>query len=245
VKLLRLTIRGLWLITTLLFAAVDLLAVSLRYGWQTSSPARTRWLQRNSRRVIRVFVANLQAEGVRPAAGLLVSNHVSYLDILALGAASPAVFVAKSEVAGWPVFGWFARGCGTIFVRRAVRGDVTLIGAQIRTRLEQGYLVVLFPEGTSSDGQSVLPFKSSLLEPVREVAAPVYAAHLSYARGEQGGATLAPYWGDMTLLPHVLKLLGEPRIHVRVRVARMEQLPECRKELARQLFAEVSRLAPV
>lgn len=241
-KLLRFLATSIWFVGTLLFAALDLFFVALRHGFHPSSHARSLWLQRNSRRVVKVIVADSDTGKIRPGAGLLVCNHVSYVDILVLGSIAPAVFVAKSEVADWPVFGWFARGCGTIFVRRSVRSDVTRIGDEIRDRLKRGFLVVLFPEGTSSDGRAVLPFKSSLLEPVRELGRDVYAAHVSYARADGVPETDVPYWGDMTLFPHMLKLLSQPRVRARVSMRAVTELPDDRKELARQLQAEVTRL---
>lgn len=242
VKLLRFLASGLWLVGTLVLAALDLLQVAIRDGFQPTSEARARWLQRNARRVMQVFVAELITQGVQPRAGLLVANHISYVDILVLGTISPAVFVAKSEVAGWPVFGWFASGCGTIFVRRSIRGDVARISEEIRQRMERGFLVVLFPEGTSSDGTAVLPFKSSLLEPVKRGAGEVFTAHLSYHNRTESAPTQVPYWGEMTLVPHLVKLLGQPRCRARVNLSAVTQIPDCRKELARQLQAEVTRL---
>ena len=241
---LRLLVGSVWAAGTLLWAALDLFLVTLRHGFRPSLEVKAVWLQRNSRRMVKIFVKQWDAAGVHPRARLLVCNHVSYVDILVLGSITPAVFVAKSEVAGWPVFGWFAQACGTIFVRRTVRGDVTRIGAEIRDRLHRGFLVVLFPEGTSSDGREVLPFKSSLLEPVREVGRDVFAAHVSYSRADGSPGTDVPYWGDMTLLPHMLKLFSQPRVNARVNLRAVPVLPDCRKELARQLQDEVARLKP-
>jgi len=244
VKLLRLLVGSVLVVAALLLAALDILLVALRHGLRPPLEARAVWLQRNSRRMVKIFVAECDAGDIRPRAGLLVCNHLSYVDILVLGSIAPAVFVAKSEVAGWPVFGWFAQVCGTIFIRRTVRGDVTRIGAEIRDRLERGFLVVLFPEGTSSDGREVLPFKSSLLEPVREVGRDVFAAHVSYTRADGSPETDVPYWGEMTLLPHMARLLGQPRAKARVSLRAVTELPDCRKELARQLQHEVTRLKP-
>jgi 1-acyl-sn-glycerol-3-phosphate acyltransferase len=244
VKLLRFLVASIWLAGTLVLATLDLFLVALRHGFHPDSQARAIWLQRNSRRVVKVIVAESDTGSVRPGAGLLVCNHVSYVDILVLGAIAPAVFVAKSEVAGWPVFGWFARACGTIFVRRSQRSDVTRIGNEMRDRLERGFLVVLFPEGTSSDGREVLPFKSSLLEPVREVGRDVFAAHVSYRRADGAPETDVPYWGDMAMFPHLLKLLSQPRVQARVSLHAVTALPECRKQLARQLQEHVTRLKP-
>jgi 1-acyl-sn-glycerol-3-phosphate acyltransferase len=95
---------------------------------------------------------------------LLVANHLSYLDIVLLSSLTPCVFVAKNEVKDWPVFGWFARLAGTVFVDRNDRRDAARANELIRSALREGALVVLFPEGTSSNGSTVLPFKSSLLQ---------------------------------------------------------------------------------
>jgi len=94
---------------------------------------------------------------------LMVSNHISYFDAAALAPLHPLAFVAKSEVAGWPVIGWVANVGGTIFVNRKSRIASAKDKRAIRARLDQGDAIVLFPEGTSSDGLRVLPFKSSLL----------------------------------------------------------------------------------
>jgi 1-acyl-sn-glycerol-3-phosphate acyltransferase len=227
----------------LLLAGVDILCVALRHGFRPPLQARSVWLRRNSRRVGSVIVSNIRIEGDIPTSGLLVSNHISYVDILVIGSVSPAVFISKSEVAGWPVFGWFATACGTIYVRRTIRSDVARIGSEIRDRLERGFLLVLFPEGTSSDGRTVLPFKSSLLEPVQTVQVPVYAAHVSYCTAAGNSETVVPYWADMTLVPHMIKLLSQPRVHANIRLRRIHSLPPERKELARILHENVIQLA--
>src|SRR5277367_5078728 len=97
--------------------------------------AKALWLQRNSRRVLRIVNLDWRASGPIPTSGLLVCNHLSYVDVLVLAAMTPAVFVAKHEVKNWPVFGWFARLAGTIFVRREKRGEVTRSTDEIKQAL--------------------------------------------------------------------------------------------------------------
>ena len=94
---------------------------------------------------------------------LILSNHVSWLDICVIAALAPVVFIAKSEVAGWPVFGWLARLQRTIFINRQARHQTGAATREIAARLLGGDAVVLFAEGTSSDGIRVLPFRSSLV----------------------------------------------------------------------------------
>src|SRR5258708_39927049 len=108
------------------------------------------WLQSSSRCLLRVFRVETQFTGDIPSSGLLVCNHLGYLDILVLSALAPCVFVAKSEVKHWPIFGWFARKAGTVFVHREQRAQARQTVDQIETALQTGALVVLFPEGTSS-----------------------------------------------------------------------------------------------
>ena len=123
--------------------------------------ARALWLQRTTRRVGRIFQLEIQSAGAIPARGLLVCNHVSYVDILVLVSLAPAVFVAKREVKSWPVMGLLAQLSGTVFIDRQRRTHVGEVNDEIQSALDDGALVVVFPEGTSSDGRTVLPFKSS------------------------------------------------------------------------------------
>jgi 1-acyl-sn-glycerol-3-phosphate acyltransferase len=102
--------------------------------------------------------------------------------------------------------------------------------------------VVLFPEGTSSDGSSVLPFKSSLLEPATRMDHPLSVAFLNYALPDGNVGEDVCYWGDMTLVPHLVNLLSKPRIGVNVAFTRLKQSPGSRKELARHLHSEVLQL---
>lgn len=204
--------------------------------------ARARWLQRACRRTLRIFRTDLEISGPIPANGFMVCNHLSYLDILVIGACTPAVFVAKREVQGWPVFGWFARLAGTVFVHRESRTHVGQVADAMAAALARGALVVLFPEGTSSNGQTVLPFRSSLLEPAARLAQPVTAAWIGYELADGDVGEEVCYWKDMTLLPHLLNLLGKRQVRARLRFQRVPAPAAERKELARQLHAEVVRL---
>ena len=176
--------------------------ITLDYCWsillrrQTSLPARARWLQQSARRSLRVLNVDWRVVGDIPQRGLLVANHLSYLDIAVLSAITPATFVAKREVKGWPVFGWFARMGGTIFVHREKRTDVGRTAAEIREALDGGALVVLYPEGTSSGGETVLPFKSALLEPAVRSEHPLSAGCFAYALADGSVPDEVCYWGD-------------------------------------------------
>ncbi len=145
---------------------------------------------------------------VRGGPVLYLANHISYLDILLLGQHLDATFVAKSEVRDWPLFGTIAELGGTLFVSRraaSARGEAALI----RSRLVSGGRVILFPEGTSSDGTDVLPFKSALLGLAQDVPGlRIQPVTIAYPYRDRSGIDKRPAWyGDMSLLPHLWQLL--------------------------------------
>lgn len=144
---------------------------------------------------------------------LIVANHMSWLDILVLSATAPMCFIAKHEVARWPLFGVLATVGRTLYIDRAKRHDVKAACAAIRRRLANGECVVLFPEGTSSDGNRILPFRSALIgaadmdiegEPVS--VQPVTIAYMG-VHGIPLGRVRRPifaWYGNMPLLSHLL-----------------------------------------
>jgi 1-acyl-sn-glycerol-3-phosphate acyltransferase len=147
---------------------------------------------------------------------LFVSNHVSYLDITVLGSLIGGSFVAKAEVAGWPLFGWLARLQNTVFVNRR-RTATASQGALIRKRLDAGGNLILFPEGTSSDGNRTLRFKSGLLGvtdlTVNGRPLAVQPVSIVYARldGIPIGRAFRPFfawYGDMVLASHLWRMAG-------------------------------------
>ncbi|MCB5197954.1 1-acyl-sn-glycerol-3-phosphate acyltransferase [Loktanella sp. TSTF-M6] len=140
-------------------------------------------------------------------AGALVANHASWLDIFALNAGSCVAFVAKSEVAGWPGIGWLARATGTLFIardRRRARDHVDAIAG----RLSQGQTLVFFPEGTSSDGLRVLPFKPTLFAPFIGSGTVLQPVTLDYRAPAGGDPRSYGWWGDMDFAPHLLATLA-------------------------------------
>ena len=238
----RFAVRIAWFTTEIIFAAFGFVVLLCFRRGEASTLARACCLQRHARRMLRVMATDVSVRGRVPNCGLLVSNHVSYLDILVLSSITPAIFVAKSEVRRWPVFGWLARRAGTLFIERAKRGDVARVNDEVARFLEAGLLLVIFPEGTSSDGRQVLPFKSSLLEPVVRRRHPLSVAHISYEVEDGDAREDVCYWGEMTFGPHLLKLLSKRRVWASVAFTAVEPGAGCRKELARQLHSEVSRL---
>lgn len=231
--------RGLWLGAEFFWAALTWWGRRMQGPLSVSD--RATWLQHHARRALRILQVRLHRDGPVPGPGFLVANHLSYLDILVLAAVAPCVFVAKREVRGWPLFGWFARTAGTVFVDRERRTDAGRTVAAMRALAGQGVTVVLFPEGTSSDGREVLPFKSALLQPLTgEPGCAV--AHLRYALSDGDAAAEVCYWRDMTLFPHLVNLLAKAGVVAEVRSGRVPTAGYQRKDLAHVLHRAVAEL---
>jgi 1-acyl-sn-glycerol-3-phosphate acyltransferase len=176
----------------------------------------------------------------RDGAFLVASNHVSYVDILVLASLYPSLFLAKREIASWPLFGWIARGAGTLFVDRDQARDLVRAGREISDRLELGLPVTIFPEGRASRGVEILPFQPSLLEPAARAGIPCWAASISY---ETPGTVAAPSrticWHDSeSLLVHFPRLVGLRRVIARVRFAPTAVRSDDRKALALALWEQ-------
>jgi len=237
----RVLFRLLWLIAEFTLAALN---YARWCGLAKKCPAsqRAAWLRHSSRRMLRIFRTEIKTGGSIPKSGLLVSNHLSYVDILVIASITPAMFVAKREVKSWPVFGFFAKLAGTVFVDRERRTRVGQTTGEIETALNEGALVVLFPEGTSSNGETVLPFKSSLLEPAARQTHALFAGHIQYAIEDGDVGEEVCYWKDMTLVPHLINLLSKRAIKAEVRFTQLRAGSTDRKELAKQLHSEILRL---
>ena len=204
--------------------------------------ARAVWLHRWCQFACRVLGLRVTARGTIPASGLLVSNHLSYLDVVVLSSLRPCVFVAKRDVASWPLFGWLARAAGAIFVDRERRLLSDKAVDLIREAIGGGTAVVLFPEGTSSDGSTVLPFKSALLESVVQLRCPVGSASIDYALDHGSVADEVCYWRDMTLVPHLLNLFFKRVIHANYSISPAKVRAGNRKEIARELHDEIESM---
>jgi 1-acyl-sn-glycerol-3-phosphate acyltransferase len=205
---------------------------------------RALWLQRTARHVQRIFQLKIESAGTIPTRGLLICNHVSYVDIAVLSSLTPAVFVAKREVKSWPVMGLLAQLGGTVFIDRQRRTHVGEVNDEIQNALDDGALVIVFPEGTSSDGKTILPFKSSLLEAATKPEQPLAVGHIAYAIDDGDADTEVCYWGDAVFFPHLLNLLSKRSVRASVRFAPVESHSTDRKELAQQLRAAVLGLKP-
>jgi len=195
------------------------------------------------RALLIVLGVHVTVRGELPAGTVLfVSNHLSYLDIAVLGSLRPCRFVAKSEVREWPGFGLLARMAAVIFVRRQVRRELPAAAAQLADSFTAGAAAVLFPEGTSTRGEGVLPFHASLLAPAAEAAVPCQPVALRYATPHDHlpVAQTVCWWGEMEFLPHLRGLLRLRRIEATVLFPGAPLVGRDRRELARRLHAAVA-----
>jgi 1-acyl-sn-glycerol-3-phosphate acyltransferase len=215
----------------------------LRLGGARAMTAQERahWLQAAASTVLRRIGMEVVADGYPPLHGLVVSNHLSYLDVLAYASLSPCVFVAKQEVREWPVFGRFATMAGTIYVnrRRGAANDHAV--SRMEEALAAGVPIVLFAEGTSSDGAEVLRFHSSFFEPAIRANAMVTAAAVGYASSTAPEGALA-YHDEDVFGTHLVRTLGQRDLKARVAFAAEGKRYADRKEAARATQSEVELL---
>ncbi|GJD93538.1 lysophospholipid acyltransferase family protein [Methylobacterium iners] len=185
------------------------------------------------RTFLRLFSVRVTESGSPPGAGepaLVLSNHISWLDILVLGSLRPLSFVAKSEIAGWPVIGMLARLQRTVFIDRARRAATADVNATVADRLAAGDLIVLFAEGTTGDGNRLLPFRSSLVGAARTAIDPgagglgrIRLQPLAITYPRRNGLPVVrserpeiAWYGDMELAPHLALFLKGGPIDVHV-----------------------------
>ena len=163
---------------------------------------------------VRIHCDGVQGQDREPA--LWICNHVSWLDIPILGALFPVRFVAKAEIAHWPLIGHLARAAGTIFIKRG-SGDAASVSDRLVDHLRQGRSCLFFPEGTTTDGQAVKRFYHKLFVAAAPAQRPLQPVLLCYRLGD-GLHPLVPFIGDDTFFPHVLALMRGAHIDVHVRV---------------------------
>jgi 1-acyl-sn-glycerol-3-phosphate acyltransferase len=174
---------------------------------------RNYWMRRWNRSVASLTGMRLRVSGEPPAgAALLVANHTSYLDIVTLSLPMDCTFVSKNDVADWPLIGFASRRSRTIFIDRQSSRSIRSALEDIDNTLNDGLSVVLFPEGTTTSGDTVTPFRSSLLELAVAKNLPVYYASIHYQtpEGDPPARDVVCWWGDTPFFQHVFNLF---RLH--------------------------------
>jgi 1-acyl-sn-glycerol-3-phosphate acyltransferase len=178
----------------------------------------------------------------------LVTNHLSYTDIAVLRAIVPGVFVAKAEIKGWFLAGRIVADMGNIFIDRKSKRDIPRAGAEIIKKLNEGEGVIVFPEGTSSKGEEVLPFNSSFLQFAAKTDIPVSYASISYRtpKGEPTASEMVCWWEDISFISHLFRLFTLKKFTATVTFGEEPVLNPDRKVLANELRQKVAaRFIPV
>lgn len=191
---------------------------------------RAMWAQQTAKAIMAGVGIRYRVEGTPPTHGLVVANHLSYLDVLILSAAMPCFFVAKMEISGWPIFGKAAHASGTIFLDRNSHSSSMSVADQMSERLQQPIPVLLFPEGTSTDGTQVIPFHPRLIDPATAAGIQITTAAVFYVFEDHTPEMELCWYGDESFVTHLGKVLGvagftamvrfgEPKIYTDRRVA--------------------------
>ena len=201
---------------------------------------RARWVQQTCAHVLRSMDIGCKVEGPIPTDGLVVTNHLSYLDIVVLSATMPCFFVAKAEIDAWPYFGKAARVGGTMFIDRSSLASAMEVMATIDERLKLQIPVVFFPEGTSTDG-NLRRFHSRLFEPAIQAGRPVTAASIRYVINDGAPERELCWFGDTHFGPHLWKTLHLPGFHAELRFGHPHLYPH-RRVAADETFAEIASL---
>jgi 1-acyl-sn-glycerol-3-phosphate acyltransferase len=239
---------GAWRLARLLLHGVHGLAIIvLRFGAYSAAQrhARIRWW---SAKVLRLIGITLHAQGTpRPGAKLVVANHVSWLDIAAIHAVIPeAHFVSKADVKAWPMIGRLVRGAGTLFIEREKKRDALRVVHQMAEALRAGDSVAVFPEGTTGDGRTLLPFHANLLQAAIATETPVQPVVLRFFDAQHAVSPLAEFLGETTLAQSAWRFVCSRGLNVEVKVLPAQQTAHAdRRALAEHLRATIQAELPV
>ena len=225
-------LRGLWIIRS-------------EFGRLT--PPQTRLVVREwSRQMLTILGVELVVQGEAPEHGplLMVSNHISWLDIIVLNAAHPRRFVSKADVKSWPLLGSLITGAGTLYIERESRRDAMRVVHHMAEGLRAGDILTVFPEGTTGDGRTLLPFHANLLQAAITANAPVLPLALGFVDSLRGGLHDGPLFiGDTTLVASIWSTLCADGVQAQVRYGEPEPpRGRDRRTWAVDLRAEVQRL---
>jgi 1-acyl-sn-glycerol-3-phosphate acyltransferase len=228
---------------TLAFAfAVSIIHLGLvRLSGPFTLERRARWLQSLASLVISSMGIKVRVTGRAPVTGLLVSNHISYLDVCIYAAIAPSTMVAKAAIRSWPLFGMMARSSGALFVDRSSRASAVKVTEQVAERLKGPVPVLFFPEGTSTDGAKVLRFHSRLFTPATDAGIPVTAAAVRYVIEDGTPERELCWFGDDLLLPHIWKVLGTAGFTAEVHFGEPHIYPD-RRTAADRTHAEIEAM---
>jgi 1-acyl-sn-glycerol-3-phosphate acyltransferase len=183
---------------------------------------------------------NVHGDADQLTGGLIISNHVGYLDIITHASVFPVRFTPKADIAKWPILGQYLTSSRPIWIDRTSRQASRHVKQEVHDTLERGIPLIIYPEGTSSDGKQLLPFKSTPFESAINGGFPIFPILTRYkSRPDQDTVC---WYGDMTLLPHVWSLLGYSRVDADIHI--LEPISpdgKNRKEIAEEAHKIMSK----
>lgn len=210
-------IIGMWrFVSALMFALACILLVLFYLQW-IKPQAKKKIIKSWARTFIGMIGMRFAVEGeVYDKPCLIVANHISFVDIFALNAMKPGRFIAKSEIADWPVFGRIAKGVDTLFIQRKNRRSIITVNEQISGALMQKQTIMLFPEGKTSVGESLLPLKANLIEPAILSGTPVLPVAICYT--ENGVKTTKASYANISIFKCLWTICSTPGLTVTLKV---------------------------
>jgi len=203
---------------------------------------RAAWQQWIAKRMLGALDITVKQNGIFPKKGLMVSNHLGYLDVIAIASLGHAVFVSKSDVINWPLIGILLKHTGTILTYRNQPLKAAETTKNIDEVLKHHLPVVLFPEGTSTDGNELLPFRAPLFQPAHSAETDIVPVGIRYTTKTGSPAKDVCYWGDDTFFPHLTKLATLREITAHIHIGESEQPRGNRKESAAHFHKRVKEL---
>lgn len=220
------------------------LLLALSYPWMFHS-SRRRTLQRWSAELLKILNIHISITAddalyyLQP--GIIITNHISWLDVFVLNAVVPMRFVAKSEVRRWPLIGWMCARVQTLFIERGKARDAARISGEMATVLQRGECFAVFPEGTTTDGTKVGAFHASLLQPAIDAGVQIHPVALRYQDAQGAHSTAAAYIGELSLIDSMWRIFVCHSLHVHlVATPSLDAAGSDRRTLAQQARQQIS-----
>ncbi|MGL6109328.1 MAG: lysophospholipid acyltransferase family protein [Rubrivivax sp.] len=236
------SLRAVWRLLRMLLHLLHGMAVMAIRFPRLGAAGRQECIRWWSAKLVRLVGLELRASGTpRPGAAMLLANHVSWLDIAAIHALVPqARFVAKADVLAWPLLGWLISNAGSLFIERERKRDALRVLHQVAESLQAGDTVAVFPEGTTGDGATLLPFHANLLQAAITTGTPVQGVALRYSDAAHRFSPAAQFLGDTSLLQSVWRMLSAQGLQVHVHLLTPQGTRHAdRRALAAYLRAQI------
>lgn len=236
----RQTLRGLGIVA-LLFIGLAILFVRFP---SIDVPAQMAWIKRWNLWVVQVLGLHLKIDGEiadLKNGGLVVANHSSWLDIVVINAVQPSAFIAKAEIAKWPLVGTLVGRSGTLFIERGKRHAVHAVLQSAIERLKKGGFVAVFPEGTTNDCEHLLPFHGNMMEAAIRAEVPVLPMAVTYKNSSGNLSSSVVFIGKTTFVASMFRVLADADLQVNVKVlSAQEAAGKTRHELAESSRREIA-----